>query len=62
MPNTWLRLAGDRETVVQITTDTDIEEPVSRLDLVLDVQGQFLYIGVTEITVKAAATRQVVWR
>ena len=49
-----------RETVVQIATDADVEEPVPGLDLVLSVQGQFLYIGVAEIAVKAAPTRQIV--
>ena len=60
--HTWLRLAGNRETVVQIAADTDIEEPVPGLDLILNIQSQFLYIGVTEIAVKAASTCQVVRR
>src|ERR1700677_4197134 len=37
--HTWLRLAGHRETVVQIAADADIEEPVAGLDLILDIHG-----------------------
>ena len=47
--HTGLRLPGNREPVVQIAANTDIEEPVTSLDLILDIQGQFLYIGVAEI-------------
>src|ERR1700677_3598695 len=35
--HTWLRLAFYRETVVQIAADTDIEEPVPGLDLILNI-------------------------
>ena len=50
--HTRFRLARYREAVIQITADTEIEEPVPGLDLVLDIHGQFLDIGAAEIMVK----------
>src|SRR5580698_1381747 len=53
--HTRFRLARYREAVVQITADTDVEEPVTSLDLILDIHGQFLDIGVAKIMVKLAS-------
>ena len=44
-----LRLVGVGETVVNVPAHAQVEEPVAGLDLVFDVQRQFLHVGVAEV-------------
>ena len=46
-----LRLASNRQTVVEVSAHADIEEPVTRLDLVLNIERQLLHIGVAEVVI-----------
>ena len=43
-----LGLVGVGEAVVDIVAQAQVEEPVAGLDLVFDVEGQFLDVGVAE--------------
>ena len=47
-----LGLTGHREAVIQIPAHAQIEEPVPGLDLVLNVQRQFLHVGMAEVVVR----------
>ena len=60
--NARLGLAGDGQTVVQIAADAQVEEPVAGFDLILDIKGQFLHVGVPDEVVKTATAGQVVWQ
>ena len=55
----WLAIG---EAVVEVAAHAQVEEPVASLDLVFDVERQFLYVGVAEVVVVAAAAGQVVGR
>ena len=48
------------KTVVEIAADPEIEEPVARLDLVLNIQSQLLDVRVTEVAVERAASGEVI--
>ena len=48
-----LGLAGDGEAVVEVAADAEVEEPVAGLDLVLDVEGELLDVGVADVVVEA---------
>jgi len=50
------------ETVVNIPAYAQVEVPVAGLDLVFNVEGEFLNVGVAEEQVIAAAAGQVVRR
>ena len=56
----WFRLAGDREAVIEIATDANIEEPVPCLDLILGIQGQLFDIGMADEVVLPTAASQIV--
>ena len=49
--DTWLSLTGNRQRVVNIPAHPDVEEPVLEGDLVLNIEGQFLHIGVTVVVI-----------
>ena len=42
------RPTRDGQTVVEISADTEVEDPVSCLDLVQNIQSEFLDVGVTK--------------
>ena len=55
-----LRLFGDGEAIVDIAANAEVEVPVTGLDLVFNVEGEFLYVGVTEERVIYSAAGQIV--
>jgi len=57
-----LGLAGRREAVVDVAAHSQVEQPVAGLDLVLDVESQFLDIGVAGIAIQASAAGEIVGR
>jgi hypothetical protein len=59
-PHARFGLSRRRETVVDVPTDAQVEEPVASLDLIFDVHGKLFYIGVTEIAIRGSAPRKVV--
>src|SRR5258707_5569710 len=58
--DTRLRLAGNRQTVVKVSTDADVEEPFLERDLVLNIERQLLHIGVPVEGEQASAAGQIV--
>ena len=59
-PNARLSLTRNRQPVVKIATDTKVEQPVSRLDLVLSIQGNLLHIRVADEVEQPSATSEIV--
>ena len=55
----WLAVG---EAVVKILAQAQVEVPVAGLDLVFNVEGELLYVGVAEEVVVAAAAGKVVGR
>jgi len=50
-----LNLVGAGEAVVYVFAEADVEVPVAGLDVVFDVEREFLYSGVPVVGVVAAA-------
>ena len=54
MPTRGSGLARDGQTVVKVPADAKIEDPVPGLDLVFNVESQFLDIGMAKVVIEAS--------
>ena len=48
------------QTVVKVPADAEIEDPVAGFDLVFNIEGQLLDIGVTKIGINRTAAGKVI--
>ena len=55
-----LGLAGDREAVVQVTADADVQQPATLGDLVLHIQGNLFDVSLAVPMIEASAASKVI--
>ena len=58
----WLRLASIRQAVINVLAKPQVEQPVTRLDLVFDIESKFLDVGMPVEKVIRSPAGQVIGR